>query len=91
MDHDAEVIHEAALLDDFAEMLLWRHAPALALAIPQRLRSRTRRCVQRQCNATFSTQPVDVQQGLMRAWRLPESLVRISDDHHAHTAQVRNG
>ena len=26
----------------------------------------------------------------MRAWRLPELLVRISDDHHAHTAQVRN-
>jgi HD-like signal output (HDOD) protein len=33
---------------------------------------------------------VDVQQGLMRAWRLPELLVRISDDHHANSAQVRN-
>src|SRR5687767_4939278 len=33
MDHDAEVIHEAALLHDFAEMLLWCHAPALALQI----------------------------------------------------------
>ena len=26
----------------------------------------------------------------MRAWRLPELLVRISDDHHAQSAQVRN-
>ena len=28
-------IHEAALLHDFAEMLLWVHAPALALQIAQ--------------------------------------------------------
>ncbi|MEO8808450.1 MAG: HDOD domain-containing protein, partial [Burkholderiaceae bacterium] len=31
MDHDSAVIHAAALLHDFAEMLLWCHAPALAL------------------------------------------------------------
>jgi HD-like signal output (HDOD) protein len=90
MDHDAEVIHEAALLHDFAEMLLWCHAPALALEIAKRqaedttLRSAT---VQRD---VLHAELVDVQQGLMRAWRLPELLVRISDDHHAQTAQVRN-
>lgn len=90
MDHDAEVIHEAALLHDFAEMLLWCHAPALALRISERqaadstLRSAT---VQRD---VLNTELVDVQQGLMRAWRLPELLVRISDDHHANSAQVRN-
>jgi HD-like signal output (HDOD) protein len=32
----------------------------------------------------------DVQQALMRAWHLPELLVRISDDRHADSAQVRN-
>jgi HD-like signal output (HDOD) protein len=90
MDHDAEVIHEAALLHDFAEMLLWCHSPALALEIAQRqaadpaLRSAA---VQRE---VLNTELVDVQQGLMRAWRLPELLVRMSDDHHAHSAQVRN-
>lgn len=90
MDLDAEVIHEAALLHDFAEMLLWCHAPTLALEIARRqahdptLRSAT---VQRQ---VLNVELVDVQQGLMRAWRLPELLVRISDDHHARTAQVRN-
>lgn len=90
MDHDAEVIHEAALLHDFAEMLLWCHAPALAMEIEQRqaadptLRSAA---VQR---AVLNADLVDVQQGLMRAWRLPELLVRISDDHHAQSAQVRN-
>jgi HD-like signal output (HDOD) protein len=90
MDHDAEVIHEAALLHDFAEMLLWCHAPALALQIEQRqaadptLRSAA---VQRE---VLNAELVDVQQGLMRAWRLPELLVRISDDHHTQSPQVRN-
>jgi HD-like signal output (HDOD) protein len=32
----------------------------------------------------------DIQQALMKAWHLPELLVRISDDHHADTAQVKN-
>lgn len=90
MDLDAEVIHEAALLHDFAEMLLWCHAPALALDIEQRqqadptLRSAT---VQRQ---VLGVELVDVQQALMRGWRLPELLVRISDDHHDTAPQVRN-
>jgi HD-like signal output (HDOD) protein len=90
MDTDAEVIHEAALLHDFAEMLLWCHAPALALEIARRqaadptLRSRT---VQRE---VLNAELVDVQQTLMRAWRLPELLVRISDDHHDKAPQVRN-
>jgi len=90
MDLDAEVIHEAALLHDFAEMLLWCHAPALALDIEQRqqadptLRSAS---VQRQ---VLGVELVDVQQTLMRGWRLPELLVRISDDHRDKAAQVRN-
>ena len=32
-DPDAEIIHEAALMHDFAETLLWCHAPALALQV----------------------------------------------------------
>jgi HD-like signal output (HDOD) protein len=90
MDHDAEVIHEAALLHDFAEMLLWCHAPALALRIAERqavdptLRSATVQC------EVLNADLVDVQQGLMRAWHLPELLVRISDDRQTQAAQVRN-
>lgn len=90
MDLDAEVIHEAALLHDFAEMLLWCHAPALALDIDQRQRSDpTLRsaAVQRQ---VLGVGLVDVQQALMRNWRLPDLLVRISDDHHDKGLQVRN-
>jgi len=90
MDTDAEVIHEAALLHDFAEMLLWCHAPTLALEIERRqaadptLRSKI---VQRE---VLNVELLDVQQSLMRAWRLPDLLVRISDDHHAGAPQVRN-
>lgn len=90
MDNDAEVIHEAALLHDFAEMLLWCHAPDIALEIERRqaadstLRSAA---VQREL---LNVDLVDLQQALMRAWHLPELLVRISDDHHAHSPKVRN-
>ena len=52
MDHDAPVIHEAALLHDFAEMLLWLHAPALALQIaaaPARRPALRSAVVQRRC------------------------------------------
>jgi HD-like signal output (HDOD) protein len=84
------VIHEAALLHDFAEMLLWCHAPALALRIrsAQRadpaLRSST---IQQQ---VLNIELHDLQQALMRAWRLPELLIRISDDKHAEQSCVRN-
>lgn len=90
LDHDAAVIHEAALLHDFAELLLWVHAPSLALAIAARqaadpaLRSAE---VQRELlQVTLS----EVQQALMKSWRLPELLVRISDDHASTSPQVRN-
>jgi HD-like signal output (HDOD) protein len=90
MDHDAAVIHEAALLHDFAELLMWLRAPSLMLAITTAqaadptLRSAT---VQR---AILNIDLADLQHALMVAWRLPPLLVRISDDRHADTAQVRN-
>lgn len=90
MDHDVAVIHEAALLHDFAELLLWLRAPALASDIAARqaadpaLRSAA---VQREL---LHVELADLQHALMQAWRLPELLVRISDDRHAERAQVRN-
>ena len=90
MDHDAPVIHQAALLHDFAELLLWVRAPALALEIARRqadqpaLRSAD---VQREL---LHIELADLQHELMTAWRLPALLVRITDDHQADTDQVRN-
>ena len=90
MDHDAPVIHAAALLHDFAELLLWLHAPVLALQIAERQRlDPTLRSAQVQ-RELLHIELQDLQQSLMRAWRLPELLVQINDERHAETAQVRN-
>lgn len=90
MDHDAAVIHEAALLHDFAEMLLWCHAPALALAIQQAQHADpTLRSGAAQL-ALLNVELADLQHALMLAWRLPELLVQITDDRHADTGSVRN-
>jgi HD-like signal output (HDOD) protein len=89
-DTDVGVIRLAAFLHDFAEMLMWCHAPTLQLriALAQRadptLRSAT---VQR---VMLNIELDDLRQALMKLWHLPELLVRISDDRHADTAIVRN-
>jgi len=91
LDHDAAVIHEAALLHDFAELLLWLHAPALARQIATRqaldpdLRSRDI-----QMEVLNLTLP-ELQHALMLKWYLPGLLVQIMDDaQHGDSAQVRN-
>ncbi len=90
MDPDAPLIHEAALLHDFAEMLLWCHAPSLALQIRQAQRADPAlrsAAIQRE---VLGIELHDLQQALMKAWRLPEMLRRISDDRHTEQANVRN-
>lgn len=91
MDHDAPVLFEAALLHDFAEMLLWLRAPQLARDIEQRqaadatLRSATAQ------RAVLNVELAHVQHDLMLAWRLPSLLVQITDDHaRKPTMQARN-
>ena len=66
MDHDAPVIHEAALLHDFAELLLWLRAPALALRDRAPPADRTRPALghaQREC---LHIELAELQQALMR-------------------------
>lgn len=90
MDPDAAVIHEAALLHDLAELLLWCHAPLLAMEIAQRLRSTPGlRSVQAQ-HAVLGIALADLQQALMKAWRLPALVIRLDDERHADSSQVRN-
>jgi HD-like signal output (HDOD) protein len=89
-DHDAALIHEAALLHDFAEMLLWAHAPALALALARWQEAEPAlRSVEAQRTLLHVALP-DLQQALMKTWRLPPLLVQISDDHASPRPQVRN-
>lgn len=91
MDHDAAVIHEAALLHDFAELLLWLKAPSLALQI----------CLRQQADPALRSAAVqqellhvriaDLQHALMKRWQLPSLLVRITDGQDAQaTDQMRN-
>ena len=89
-DGDAEAIHLATLLHDFTEALLWCHAPQLALTIrSMQLEDPGLRSIvaqRRVLNVTLS----DLEQALMRAWKLPELLVSITDHSREHEPRVRN-
>jgi HD-like signal output (HDOD) protein len=80
MDNDAEVIREATLLHDFAEMLLWCHAPALALEIAARQAADPALRSSEAQRAVLNVSLSELEQALMRAWRLPDQLIRITDD-----------
>ena len=89
-DPDAEVIQEAALLHDFAEMLVWCHAPKLCLEIVQRqaadstLRSSV---AQRE---VLNVQFHELQRALMLGWRLPELVSHFTDHRQTASPRVRN-
>lgn len=88
-DPDSAVIHSAACLHDFAEMLLWIHAPALALQIRQRQsvnRQLRSAAVQREI---LNIELADLEQSLMKAWHLPELLAHITDDKRGHDPKVQ--
>ncbi|MBC7727165.1 MAG: HDOD domain-containing protein [Microbacteriaceae bacterium] len=89
-DHDAAQIHQAALLHDFAEMLLWAHAPTLALTLLRWQRAKPDRRSAEAQRTLLHVDLSDLQQALMKAWRLPALLVQISDDHASQQVQVRN-
>jgi HD-like signal output (HDOD) protein len=89
-DLDIQVIFEAALLHDLAEMLVWVFAPQLALRI-KNLRETfpTMRSADIQRNIlgiTFN----ELEVALFKQWSLPNLLQRLTDDKHADSPQVRN-
>lgn len=89
LDHDAAVIHSAAMLHDFAEMLLWCHAPDLAQEI------RRRQAMNRQLRSAAVQREVlgielaALEQSLMQAWHLPELLAHITNDRLDNDPQVQ--
>lgn len=88
-DPDAQVIHEAAHLRDFAELLLWCHAPTLMAEIARRQAAEpTLRSALAQ-RAVLGIELVELRHALMQAWRLPPLLVRLDDDHQAELPAVR--
>jgi HD-like signal output (HDOD) protein len=89
-DTDAAIIHQAAVLHDFAEMLMWCHAPTFQIEIH----------AMQQANPTLRTASLqrfvynieldDLRQALMKLWHLPALLVRICDGKHPDHPSVRN-
>ncbi len=89
-DTDASVIYQAAILHDFAEMLMWCHAPTFQLEIIS----------MQQANPTLRTAALqrfvynidldDLRQALMKVWHMPSLLVRICDGKHPDHPSVRN-
>lgn len=90
MDHDVAVIREAALLHDFAELLLWVRAPGLAREVDRLQREnptlRSATAQQEILHITLS----QLQHALMKAWSLPRLLVLITDDSDPSSPQARN-
>jgi len=89
-DTDAQVMHLAAFLHDFAEMLIWIHAPTLANTIQTaQLADPTLRSsvIQR---GVLGIEINDLRQSLMKLWHMPELLINISDDRHANHPSVLN-
>lgn len=88
-DTDASIIHQAAFLNDFAEILLWLHAPTLMVKIQQAqaadatLRSNV---IQRE---VLGIEVSDLRQAMMKLWHLPELLINISDQRHAERSNVQ--
>ncbi|HET8868808.1 MAG TPA: HDOD domain-containing protein [Aquabacterium sp.] len=88
-DEDVMVVQEAALLHDFAEMLLWCHAPKLALEIANRQKADYRVRSADIQKEVLGIELVDIAQSLMQHWRLPELLRLATDDHNARHPKVR--
>ena len=89
-DYDAPLIHEATLLHDFAELLLWAHAPGLAQGLARRQRDQPAQRSADLQRELLNITLAELQQALMKAWRLPALLVQIADDQGSERAQVRN-
>lgn len=87
-DPDAAVIHAATLLHEFAELLMWCHAPALSLRIQRaqaadpELRSHA---AQRE---VLNIELTDLQRSLTSAWRLPSLIGDVAAENQpiGHTS-----
>jgi len=88
-DPDAASIHAAALLHEFADLLLWCHAPRLALQIRElqdadpALRSSVAQ------KHVLRIDLADLQQALVAAWRLPTLLAEKTQEPHPGSAGAR--
>ena len=81
-DTDAAVIHQAAFLHDFAEMLLLCHAPTMELQIRDAMAANPQLRTAKAQRDVLNIELDDLRQELFKRWHLPQLLLRISDDKH---------
>ena len=72
-DTDAELLYETALLDGFAELLLWIEAPAEAVAIAERRQAHPAAPIDAE-RAILGTELHAIGAALMQRWGLPSLL-----------------
>ena len=89
-DFDAEIIATAALLHDFAEMLIWCVAPGLARRVQDQLGAHPGMRSSEAQRAVLNIEINDLEHELLKRWHLPELLVRIVDEHAGADPKVRN-
>jgi HD-like signal output (HDOD) protein len=89
-DTDAAVIHQAAILHDFAEMLMWCHAPTFQLEIIAMQKANPTLRTAALQRFVYNVDLDDLGQALMKLWHLPALLVRICDGKHPEHPSVRN-
>ena len=89
-DLDIQVIGEAAMLHDVAEMLVWVFAPGLALQMQAYQRSHPHHRSRETQRLVLGISVNELEVAVMKAWRLPTLLRRLTDDAHADSPQVRN-
>ena len=89
MDPDAAIIHAAALLHDLAEMLLWCHAPSLALTMSQAQRDDANIRSTTTQREFLNIELAELQQSLFKTWQLPTRFTRTSDANYAQHPSAR--
>ncbi len=89
-DVDPEEVMVGALLHDMAEMLLWCYAPQLACEIVERQRLDRALRSERAQREVIGFRLIDLQLAMVKAWQLPELLLSLLDEEHAHNPRVTN-
>lgn len=89
-DLNVDEVIVATLLHDFAEILMWSFAPALATRVKERqTQDRTLRSVAIQAE-TYKVPLYELKLALAQEWHLPELLTTLMDPENAEHPRVRN-
>lgn len=89
-DLDVDEITVAALLHDFAELLMWCFAPTLALKVRDAQAADARRRSADVQAEIYGVPLYQLKMELAKRWHLPELLTQLMDNQNAANPRVRN-